>query len=163
MQKSFYVALAIVLATDVAAEAQLVNPFRPQFCGQCTDGAWIVWVQNLGRQPTPIRNARLWWDDAPLKGFARSNIPSQPSIMVLDGWNTNPNGHVAVVTYVNPNWSRGWYLVWVNQLNWNPTTAGNCAAPIQGGWFAYYPPTSTAWYWNGNSWSRPLPCRGFIR
>ena len=163
MRSNRILMVVFLMATAMVSAAVAVNPFRPQFCGECTDGAWNVWVEILKRKATPTRSARFWWDDAAKKGFNRSNTPGKPSIMVLDAWSGNSNGHVGVVTEVDAKWSPPFYLCWVLHTNWSPRTSGNCAAALQGNWFAYHPQSQAVWCWMGNGWSRSYPCRGFIR
>jgi hypothetical protein len=162
---SFVICTAGLLGLVSSAANAADNPFRPAFCGQCTDGAWIYWCQRLGHAKTPsVRHAKYWWDGAATGGYERSSAPGTvPCILVIDGWSANQFGHVAVVTYATKDWSPGWYLLWTQQFNYSPSTAGNCNAKFQGFWVAYHPSSRSCWYWQGQSWSRTsFPVRGFV-
>src|SRR5690606_28983649 len=136
------IAVALMLLTPLWAEA---NPFRPKFCGQCTDGAWILWTQYLGQSETPsVRSAKFWYDEAPAKKFPRGAAARVHSLMVFDGWDTNTHGHVGATWQVIERWSGDFDLVWLIHLNWSPSTAGNCNAPFQGHWVAYHRSSKTA-------------------
>src|SRR5438270_3270406 len=97
MKTIISILMSVTLLGFLSAPLQAqTNPFP---AGQCTAGAWELWVQWLGHSGVPsYRSAKFWWDDAQAAGYARSTSPpAWPSIMVLDGWPADPLGHVAVV------------------------------------------------------------------
>jgi len=138
------VALVLLLGAQVAE----ANRFRPEFCGQCTDGAWILWTQYLGQSETPsLRSAKYWYDAAPAKGFRRGDAAQVYSLMVFDGWDANPNGHVGATWQVTPRWWEDFDLVLLVHLNWSPLTENDCNAPWQLNWAAYHQPTKLVYQW----------------
>ena len=109
-----------------------------------------------------MRSAKYWYDDAPAKGFSRGDAAQVYSLMIFDGWDTNPYGHVGVAWQVINRWSGDFDLVWLVHVNWSPRTDGNCNAPFQGNWVAYHRPSKTAYVWSGSKWSRALAIKGFV-
>lgn len=84
------------------------NPFER---GQCTYYAaqrWIDWGYGI----PALQDAKYWLGKAQENGFPTGRHPRRQSIMVLDAWDGNIRGHVAIVESVSGQ------TVTVSHMNW---------------------------------------------
>jgi hypothetical protein len=162
--------LTCVIALLIAATAY-ANPFRygnGRYCGECTDGVWILWVEYFGHSTTPSTGHAYKWYDGGLGNFKRGSAPRSVSILCIDRWNNKSSGkygHVGFVHQVQDytaNWGAGWSILSSWHYNWSPSTRGNCNAQFQHFWLAYHEPSRTVWFWMNGRWSSGYPVRGFV-
>lgn len=158
--KVLMVAVAIVTAmvtTAYAAWPGSPNGFSKGECtwyadGRCAESGWTLrFSQNYGR------DARRWYDLVTNGSCAAG--PRAGAIMVLDGWSTNPAGHVSYVEAVLNGGTR-WR---VTHANWN--VGGTVVRTIDGVQirqheFEFVPGTTNQVRTVGGS--RTYPLRGFI-
>ena len=84
------------------------NPFSK---GWCTWYAAQKWNCDWGYGLPSRRDAKYWYDDG--GRYRRGGSPQERAIMVLNGWGSNPYGHVAIVERV-----LGGSSFEVSHMNW---------------------------------------------
>lgn len=158
--------VAAIMMVVAAAGPLAANPFRYNngaYCGECTDGVYIIWVEWLGHSTTPSFSHAYKWYDGQQGGFSRGVTADDFSILVIDQWNDTEGayGHVAFVHRAY-DWGDGWSILSTYHFNWSPSTRGDCDAQHQHFWLAYHEPSQQTWFYMNGRWTQSYPVRGFV-
>jgi hypothetical protein len=137
-------------ATDATVSP---NGFKSPECtfGADTLTSWFGW--NLKFSQSYGRDAKLW--PSLLTNGARTTNPQEGCLMVLDGWDLNPSGHVAWV------WGRQGYWTCVLHTNMKVGTDYFTygGASFRYCWFYYYPGWTSVYCGDNGKW---YPLRAFV-
>ncbi len=145
---------AAVINSSHAADATVSpNGFKSPECTWSTDLLTSSYGWPLKFSVTSGRDAKRWPSQ-----ITNGNLTTNPQagdLMVLDGWDTNPYGHVAWVWYREGNW----VLVLHTNMRVGQDQFTYANVPFRAAW-VYYSPGWTSVYFDANK--KWYALKGFV-
>ena len=145
---------AAVINTASATDTTISpNGFKSPECtfGADTLTSWLGW--NLKFSQNYGRDAKTW--PTLLLNAAATTNPQEGDLMALDGWDTNPSGHVA--------WVYGRQGYWVLVLHTNMRVGTDyftyANAVFRYTWVYYYPGWNSVYFGDNGKW---YPLKTFL-